>query len=57
MRFWLRAYHRDASNAFGRVLWIGANATAVKQQRRAAAEPLGTGNGQAAQVFRLRTRR
>lgn len=54
VRFWLRAYHRDPSHAFGRVLWMGANATALKQQRRAVAEPLGTGNGQAGQVFRLK---
>ncbi len=54
VRFWIRAYHRDPSHAFGRVLWIGANATTVKHQRRAAAEFLGTGNGQAGQVYRLK---
>ncbi len=54
VRFWIRAYHRDATHAFSRVLWMGANATTVKQQRRAVAEFLGTGNGQAGQVYRLK---
>jgi hypothetical protein len=56
VRFWIRAYHRDPSHAFGRVLWMGANATEVKQQRRAVAELLGTGTGQAGQVYRLKNR-
>ncbi len=56
VRFWLRAYHRDPSHAFGRVRWVGANATVVRQQRRAVAELLGTGTGQAGQTYRLRSR-
>ncbi len=56
VRFWIRAYHRDESHRFGRVLWMGANATEVKQQRRAVAEFLGTGNGQAGQVCQLKNR-
>jgi hypothetical protein len=54
VRFWLRAYHRDATHKFSRVLWMGANACEAKQQRRAVAEFLGTGNGQAGQVVQLR---
>ncbi len=51
--FWLRAYHRDPSHRFGRVLWVGANAAEAEQKRRAPMEFLGTGNGQAAQIYRL----
>lgn len=56
VRFWIRAYHRDPSHRFGRVLWLGANACRAMQQRRAVAELLGTGNGQAGQVYQLRNR-
>ena len=51
--FWLRAWHRSDGHRFGRALWIGLNAAEVVQQRKAAPEFLGTGNGQAAQRFRL----
>jgi hypothetical protein len=44
--FWLRAYRRDGERSFGRLVWVGANATAVVQVKRAGAEFLGTGTGQ-----------
>jgi hypothetical protein len=51
--FWLRAYHTSADHRFGRALWIGLNAAEVTQKKRAPAELLGTGTGQAAQRYRL----
>jgi len=54
VRFWLRAWHRDPSHRFSRVLWIGANASEVLQRKRAVAEFLGTGTGQAGQTYRLK---
>lgn len=51
--FWLRAYRRQDEQPFGRVLWVGANATRVVQVKRAHAEFVGTGNGQPNQEFRL----
>ena len=50
--FWVRAYRRDGSR-FGRVLWVGANATEALQQRRARLEFLGTGTAQPDQRARL----
>lgn len=50
---WLRAYRRADDRPLGRVLWVGVNATGVIQVKRARAEFLGTGNGQADQRFTL----
>lgn len=50
--FWLRAYRRDGES-LGRLLWVGANAAEVHQQRRAQPEYLGTGTGDADQRMRL----
>jgi hypothetical protein len=50
--FWLRAYRRDRGS-FGRLLWVGANAAEVRQQRAARPEFLGTGTGDADQRMSL----
>lgn len=50
--FWLRAFRLDSSS-FGRVLYIGANATELIQTVKARPEVLGTGNGQPNQSFSL----
>ena len=50
--FWLRA-SRLRDRPFSRVRWMGINATAVVQQRRANPEFLGTGTGQPNQQSRL----
>lgn len=49
---WLRAFRHDGSR-FGNLIYVGANATQVKQILSARAEFLGTGNGQPNQVFNL----
>jgi predicted phage baseplate assembly protein len=51
--FWIRAYRRSGNAPFGRVLWIGANATHVVQTRKAGPEFLGIGTGEASQVVKL----
>lgn len=50
--FWIRAFRHDGGR-FGRLLWLGANATEVEQVRKARPELLGTGNAQPGQRFRL----
>lgn len=50
--FWVRA-SRLRDRPFGRVRWVGINATDVVQQRRANPEFLGTGTGQPNQHARL----
>lgn len=50
--FWLRAFRLDESR-FGRVLYVGANATELVQTVKARTEVLGTGNGQPNQSFPL----
>ncbi|WP_319549552.1 putative baseplate assembly protein [Desulfogranum marinum] len=50
--FWLRAFHLEG-NGFGKVLYVGTNATQVVQTRQAKAEFLGTGNGQPNQEYAL----
>jgi hypothetical protein len=52
VQFWLRAFRRDGSR-FGRVQYVGANATQVVQTRKAQPEFLGTGTGQPAQRYKL----
>lgn len=54
--FWIRAYRRSANEPIGRVVWVGANAVEVLQQRKALPEFLGTGNGQPNQRFTLLNR-
>jgi len=49
---WLRAFRPDGGR-FGRLRWLGLNAAEAEQTRRALAELLGTGTGEAAQVHRL----
>jgi len=52
--FWLRASRRsDTDKPFGRILYVGINATEVVQSRRANPEFLGTGTGDADQTFAL----
>ncbi|MDQ5822192.1 MAG: putative baseplate assembly protein [Actinomycetota bacterium] len=50
--FWLRVFREDAGS-FPRLLWVGANATEVRQTEKAAPEFLGTGTGDAHQHARL----
>jgi len=50
--FWLRAFRLDKSD-FGKVVYVGANATEVVQTVKARAEFLGTGDGQPNQSFAL----
>ncbi len=49
---WLRAFRRDGSG-FGKVQWIGANASDAIQQRKARTAFLGTGIGQPGQELVL----
>lgn len=66
--FWLRVFRLDAEtnptdltgegfqstgSRFGKVRYVGANATEVVQQQKAHAEFLGTGNGQPNQSYQL----
>jgi hypothetical protein len=51
--FWLRATRGNPAQPFGSVLFIGINAAEVIQSRKAKPEFLGTGNGQANQVYSL----
>lgn len=51
--FWLRAFRRDDQGGLGSVLYVGANATTVIQQKKARSEFLGTGTGQPGQQFNL----
>jgi hypothetical protein len=52
--FWLRASRVGAhAQSFGRVLYVGLNATEVVQARRVTAEFLGTASGQPSQSFRF----
>lgn len=52
--FWLRATRRRAdARRFGRVSWIGLNATEVVQSRVARLEFLGTGTAQSDQTYPL----
>lgn len=51
--FWVRAYRRGDEASFGRVLWVGANATNLRQTRTAPPELLGTGDAQPDQTFSL----
>ncbi len=53
MIFWLRATRRDPSRPLGKVLFVGVNATEVVQMITAPPEYVGTGTGDASQVFRL----
>ena len=46
--FWLRVFREDGGS-FPRLLWVGANATEVRQIEKAAPEFLGTGTGDAHQ--------
>jgi hypothetical protein len=50
--FWLRAFREDGGR-MGRVAWVGANAAVARQARRAGPEFLGTGTGEAAQLYAL----
>lgn len=52
LAFWLRGF-RPGGGAFGRVLWLGANAVEVDQARRAEPEFVGVGTGRADQRFDL----
>jgi hypothetical protein len=52
VKFWIRA-SRLRDRPFGRVRWMGINATEVVQQRRANPEFLGTGTGQPRQLAKL----
>ncbi len=49
---WLRAFRHDG-HRFGKLVYVGANATQVEQTVAARAEFLGTGNGQPDQVYNL----
>lgn len=51
--FWLRAGRRDDDRSFGRVRWVGLNATEIEQARTARPEFLGTGTGQPGQTYSL----
>jgi len=50
--FWLRA-HRHDGLGFGKVMYVGANASQVVQTANMQAEFLGTGNAQPNQIFSL----
>jgi predicted phage baseplate assembly protein len=50
---WIRGWYRTEGRRLERMLWLGINAVEAVQQRRAAPEYLGTGNGQGGQRFRL----
>ena len=50
--FWLRAFRHDGSR-FGKVLYVGANCTRVRQTAKAGTEFLGTGTGQPDQTYSL----
>jgi len=50
--FWLRAFRPDGSR-FGKVRFVGVNATQVVHAKKARPEFLGVGNGQPKQQFRL----
>ena len=51
--FWLRATRTDPAQPLGSTLFIGINAIEVIQTRKANPEFIGTGNGQASQVYSL----
>jgi hypothetical protein len=51
--FWLRVSRRDPVRPLGKVLFVDINATEVVQTIKAQPEFLGTGTGQASQVFSL----
>lgn len=53
--FWLRAFRNDGQG-FGKVLYVGANATEVVQSVNAKAEFIGTGTGQPNQFYNLNHR-
>jgi hypothetical protein len=53
--FWLRAFRNDGQG-FGKVLYLGANATEVQQIVNAKAEFIGTGTGQPNQKYPLNHR-
>jgi predicted phage baseplate assembly protein len=54
---WLRVRRpEDENDAIHGVRWVGANAVAAVQARKAAAELLGTGTGDPGQTFRLSQR-
>lgn len=50
--FWLRGFRNDGSSV-GKILYIGANCTMSEQTVRGKAEFIGTGSGQANQVYGL----
>jgi hypothetical protein len=50
--FWIRATRPDRG-PFGPVLWVGANATTIRQARAAAPEFVATGTGDHNQVYSL----
>jgi hypothetical protein len=50
--FWIRVFRPDQGR-FGKVLYVGANCTAVEQTLKARLEFLGTGSGQANQSYPL----
>jgi hypothetical protein len=50
--FWLRAFRHNGSR-LGNLIYVGANATQIRQILSARAEFLGSGNGQPNQVFNL----
>jgi len=50
--FWLRVFREDGGS-FPRLLWVGANATEIRQTEKAAPEFLGTGTGDAHQQVTL----
>jgi hypothetical protein len=51
--FWIRGYQRRSDRPLGSMLWVGANAAAVRQVRTARTELMGTGDGGADQTYPL----
>jgi Baseplate J-like protein len=50
---WLRVFRPAGAPPIGRILWVGANAVAVRHARRAGTEFVGTGTGEPDQRYRL----
>jgi hypothetical protein len=53
--FWLRGFRNDGTS-MGKILYLGANATVAEQTLLAKAEFMGSGSGQANQVYSLNHR-
>ncbi len=51
--FWIRGYRRRSDRPLGSMLWVGANAAAVRQVKTARTELVGTGDGGADQAYAL----